>query len=131
MLLDATKLAASGDVVAAWELIEIGVRPVEVGFRASAVAGFLRNQSLYAEADQFAKLALTQPWSDVRSLNVAKERAEVRYWCAWLATEVIGDRKQAAVWIEQAAADDPASEPIMSLRSRLADVAESASLSGR
>jgi hypothetical protein len=132
-VLDAMELAAAGNHAAAWALLTAdvadgrvrmdGVSPARLGWRATTVAGFLRNQSKYDEAGAFARFALAQSWCDLERIGQAKERARIFYWSALLAADFAGDRDRALEWIARADAEDPDSEPIMELRQRLAEAA--------
>jgi hypothetical protein len=129
LVLEATKTASAGNADLAWKTIvadvaddatsKAGVSPARLGWRAASVAGFLRNQGKYVEADRFARIALSAPWCDLDRIAERKERAEVLYWCAWLASEVVGERTLALEWLAKADLDDPDSERIIDLRLRL------------
>lgn len=96
-----------------------------VGWRVAAVAGALRNKSKYEAADAFARFALSQSWTSERRQISRSEVAAAGYWCAWLASEILADRRSALVWAEEAAKADPESERIRVLKERLLDAERS------
>jgi hypothetical protein len=125
LLQEATTLAAGGRFEEAWRLLLTSeeetrtLAPAKLGWRTSTVAGSLRNQSYHVEADAFARFALMQPWFEKGAQPNRREMAVVAYWCAWLASEIIEDRRTAVEWIEQAHSADPESEMIEQLRKRV------------
>ncbi|MDD2764839.1 MAG: hypothetical protein PHE83_12790 [Opitutaceae bacterium] len=103
----AMRLSLIGKFDAAWAALQENPDPsakaaAEAGWRAATVVGFLKNQSRYAEAEQFAKVALSQPWC------AAATDAGVRYWTAWIALEGLGDRSRALQALGEAGPADPA-----------------------
>jgi len=102
MLADVVKMAADGDIAGAWETMTAdiagegdpaGIAPDRVGWRAATVVGFLQNRSSYGAADLFAKVALNAAWCR-RPVDDG-----IRYWCARIAYDGLGDQDLAIRWI--------------------------------
>jgi hypothetical protein len=127
-------LAGTHRLEAAWQLLIVSsargdqgaiASPSQLGWRVASVAGALRNRSDYEAADEFARFALMQSWSDPgRSLS-RSDVAEAGYWCAWLASEILSDRLSALEWIEEASKADSESERIRELKEKLTEAEQS------
>jgi hypothetical protein len=113
MMARAAKIAAAGELKRAWKALTAdvakntgkgndGISADRLGWRVATVVGFLKNQSEGEIADTFARYALGESWCQQSPSD------EVRYWCAVLAVDGMGDRKSAKAWLGSAKSGEAA-----------------------
>lgn len=92
---------------------------VAVAKRVVIVVTRLRNQGLYGNAEQMAKVLLEKEQGLVKGRAKSKGRAAASFQHAWLAAKILGDLDTAAELLATAASDDPEDRGIAKLKAQV------------